>query len=580
MTFHLAGKIRIIIMAFPINIEDLLNKRKVVESNRIEFKKGWNPSDIYHTICAFANDFENLGGGYILVGVEQDERGIAKRPVKGIDINAADRIMQDMVGYDAKIKPEYSTRADIVEVDGTHILAIWAPARNNRPYSVWENVTSKHKGETKYYIRSKSSTIEAKGDMLHELFSLADDTPFDERGNAKISVSDISPVLVYDYLKKINSRLIETFDPNRLVETLDAMELLVGPTEERLIKNVAAMMFSEHPEKFFPVTQVDIVVFPEGSEENPDLMIEIPRIIGPVPQIIRDTLSYLKTNIIRQKISKPSDSEYSDKVYNYPYQAFEESVVNALYHRNYQEREPVEITIEPDRVEILSHSGPDRSISDEMIREARRLKTRKYRNRRLGDFLKELDLSEGRATGIPTIQKHLRINGSRPATIETDDQRTYFLMTIPCREGFERGVSIQDSLHVFTPTKELEQILGQQSVQVQEVVNQCAIVDRNALEQILVQISVQVWNNAKSMIDKRKMCLAVVDTLCLLHECSFSAKALNASIAFGEIYELKRKILSPLIQMGYIGMTDPSKPTSAKQAYCLTSKGEKLFEKK
>lgn len=50
-------------MALQINIEDLLNKRRV-ESNRIEFKKGWNPSDIYQTICAFANDFENLGGGF------------------------------------------------------------------------------------------------------------------------------------------------------------------------------------------------------------------------------------------------------------------------------------------------------------------------------------------------------------------------------------------------------------------------------------------------------------------------------------------------------------------------------------
>ena len=43
-------------MALPINIEDLLNKRKI-EGNRIEFKKGWNPADIYHSICAFANDF-------------------------------------------------------------------------------------------------------------------------------------------------------------------------------------------------------------------------------------------------------------------------------------------------------------------------------------------------------------------------------------------------------------------------------------------------------------------------------------------------------------------------------------------
>ncbi|MCI7183502.1 RNA-binding domain-containing protein [Prevotella sp.] len=56
-------------MAIPINIEDLLSKQKV-ESNRIEFKAGWNPSSIYHSICAFANDIDNLGGGYILVGVE------------------------------------------------------------------------------------------------------------------------------------------------------------------------------------------------------------------------------------------------------------------------------------------------------------------------------------------------------------------------------------------------------------------------------------------------------------------------------------------------------------------------------
>ena len=30
-------------MALPINIEDLLNKRRI-ESNRIEFKADWNPS--------------------------------------------------------------------------------------------------------------------------------------------------------------------------------------------------------------------------------------------------------------------------------------------------------------------------------------------------------------------------------------------------------------------------------------------------------------------------------------------------------------------------------------------------------
>ncbi len=110
--------------------------------------------------------------------------------------------------------------------------------------------------------------------------------------------------------------------------------------------------------------------------------------------------------------------------------------MNALYHRDYQVREPVEITIEPHAISILSHSGPDRSISEESIRVGRRLQTRRYRNRRLGEFLKELDLSEGRATGIPTIQEELKRNGSPLASFDTDSHRTYFLITIPCHPDF------------------------------------------------------------------------------------------------------------------------------------------------
>ena len=51
----------------PINIENVLRQR-TVEGERIEYKKGWNPDAIIRTICAFANDFENLGGGYIVIG--------------------------------------------------------------------------------------------------------------------------------------------------------------------------------------------------------------------------------------------------------------------------------------------------------------------------------------------------------------------------------------------------------------------------------------------------------------------------------------------------------------------------------
>ena len=424
-------------MSLPINIEDLLRKQKI-ESNRIEFKKGWNPDKIYHSICAFANDFDNIGGGYILVGVEE-ENGIAKRPVTGIAIEELDKIQKDMIGFNNKIEPYYMPRIDVEELDGKHVLVIWVPAGVNRPYNVRERVTA-NQSPCKWYVRSGTSSIEAKGEVLDELREMANRTPFDERGNQEIELSDISAALVLDYLQSVKSRLANDFTKTPFSEILNLMDLFTGPKERRMLKNVAAMMFSKNPAKYFPVTQVDIVIFPEGCIQNPNNMIEIPKIVGPVPEMIKQTLNYIKTNVIKKQIIKPKDRAQSITFFNYPYQAIEEAVVNALYHRDYQEREPVEITIEPDKISILSYAGPDRSISWDAIQKAERLKSRRYRNRRLGDYLKELRLSEGRATGIPTIQDELRKNGSELAKIETDEDRTYFLIEIPCREVFEKAI--------------------------------------------------------------------------------------------------------------------------------------------
>ena len=61
----------------PINLKDLLRQR-TVEGERIEYKAGWNPDAIIRTLCAFANDFENLGGGYVVIGQDCDDAG---RPI-------------------------------------------------------------------------------------------------------------------------------------------------------------------------------------------------------------------------------------------------------------------------------------------------------------------------------------------------------------------------------------------------------------------------------------------------------------------------------------------------------------------
>ena len=94
---------------------------------------------------------------------------------------------------------------------------------------------------------------------------------------------------------------------------------------------------------------------------------------------------------------------------------------------------------------ILSFSGLGRSISNEALRECRCLYSRRYKNNRLGDFLKELELTEGRCTGIPTIQDELAKNGSPKASIETDEDRSYFLMYIPVHEGCGNVVTLKEN---------------------------------------------------------------------------------------------------------------------------------------
>ena len=81
-------------MSLPINISDLINRR-VVESARVEYKGDWNPEPILHSICAFANDIDNWGGGYIIIGVDEED-GMPKFPIKGLEKKSIDRINKEL----------------------------------------------------------------------------------------------------------------------------------------------------------------------------------------------------------------------------------------------------------------------------------------------------------------------------------------------------------------------------------------------------------------------------------------------------------------------------------------------------
>lgn len=174
----------------PINLHDLLRQR-TVEGERIEYKAGWNPDATLRTVCAFANDFANLGGGYVVIGQDCDANGQPVFPPVGLADHLLDKIQQELLAHCQLIQPPYFPTLSVEEVEGRKLIVLWAPGGQTRPYKVPAAVTAKHKS-WHYYIRRYSSTVEAKGDDEQELLSLAAKVPFDDRFCQAARLADLS----------------------------------------------------------------------------------------------------------------------------------------------------------------------------------------------------------------------------------------------------------------------------------------------------------------------------------------------------------------------------------------------------
>lgn len=178
--------------------------------------------------------------------------------------------------------------------------------------------------------------------------------------------------------------------------------------------------------------QIDVVQFPDGL--GGDTIIE--KIFkGPLHQQLREALLYISNTIVQERVQKLPEIAEAKRFFNYPYEAIEEALANAVYHKGYNEREPIEVRVLPDRIEIVSHPGADRSITMDGLKNYR-VFNRRYRNRRIGEFLKELHLTEGRNTGFGKILRALEKNGSPKPLFETDDERTSFAATLFIHPGF------------------------------------------------------------------------------------------------------------------------------------------------
>ena len=415
---------------------------QVVEHDRVEYKRGWNPSETIHTICAFANDYSNVNGGYFVIGIEAVD-GIPVLPPLGVPKEQLDKIQQGIFQYCNMIQPRYIPKMDIVNYHdtGTFLLYLWCSAGDGGPYQAPVDVYAKKKDGKKtdrvmrYWIRSGSVTTYAKENELSELFDKFNAIPYDDRVNRSATIENIRHGYLEDFLRESNSSLVSELNTRSMEDLLLSLEVANETDTDVEIRNIGLLMFGNRPDKLIPGAHIDLVRFYSLDAEASDDFTE-KAFTGPIYKQIRDVLEYIKTNIIEEKVVKIQNQAESVRFYNYPYNALEEVVVNAVLHKSYRDPEPVEIRVYIDCIQVINYPGPAHWI-DMSTLAAGKVRARKYRNRRIGEFLKEIDLSEKQSTGISKILRELNQNGSPMPEFETDADRTYMIVTIRIREGFE-----------------------------------------------------------------------------------------------------------------------------------------------
>ena len=415
-------------MAIPVNIGKLITGQSV-EPDRVAFFPDLEPLSVLHTVCAFANDLQNLGGGYIVLGAAA-ENGTAKLPVKGLTSGRIGGMLKELRALCRLIEPLYEPQAERVLYEGRHLIVLRCGGGFGRPYTAPED-PKRPRADRRCYIRALSDTVAASPQEEQDLFCVSSVIPFDDRPNLAARLEDLDLELIRDHLRKTDSPIAAQFDCKTLEDLADDLQLLDGSPGNRRPRNVGLLMFGSDPQRYFRYARIEVVDIPDATGDRMTEKI----FTGTLQHQLSCALAYIKNYILAVRVIKHGDRAEADRIWNYPYPAVEEILTNAVCHRLYQVQEPITVRVTRTQMEITSFPGFERGITGADI-EKGEIRGRVCRNRRIGGFLRELGMLGARNTGFANAYRSLKHNGSPRLQFRMDPERSYLTVIIPVHPEF------------------------------------------------------------------------------------------------------------------------------------------------
>lgn len=432
----------------PIDIADLLNGR--VESVRLEFKAAWDEHttgpQALRTICAFANDFQNLNGGYLVIGVAESN---GRPQVAGLNEKQLDEAQRWIRGNCRGMRPGYAPILSPETLEDQRILVVWAPASQDRPHCALEGPKKDPHGRKKdppwrYWIRIGPETVDAEANgKLQSLLEQTARIPWDNQISHDASVDDLREGKVREHLHDVRSALRYEQDAATIYRDMNITAVANGHDAPR---NVGLLFFSDNPEQWFPGARIVVAQF--AADRAGDVQNE--RVFrGGLAAQVRDCLHHLE-GLSLMHLKKERDRSQVRGWVSYPVPALREALVNAVFHRGYRPDllEPTKVCLYPDRVEVISYPGPVAGIEPKHFEKGAPFPPVGSRNPRVGEFLKQLRLAEGWRTGLPRIYQAMEENGSPAPHFDFD--ATWFRATLPAHPEYAAVSALQDAAYLRT----------------------------------------------------------------------------------------------------------------------------------
>ncbi len=358
-----------------MDTENLLRIIKEGESIEVEFKQSFHSfQDIAKIICAFAN----TQGGLLILGV--DDKG----KIEGIKENL-DVVQQKISQSNSTIQPNPLTNIGIHTIDKKRLIVIIVHKADS---SVFHSVGGI------IYIRLGSTIQKLEGQSMVEFLRNRQILLFEEsmEGTPKIEDIDINKVRSYleirsqsDYLK---SHSLKDFLLSKKLASLQS---------DLKIKNIALLFFAKDPQFFFSYAQIKLVRF---DSNEPIKVLAYEEAKGSLPQIIEQSLNFVRRFIAKEFVIKEIKRK---EIPLLPEDVVRETIINAVAHRDYFNKNEIQLSIFDNRLEITNPGGLPEGMTKELLGALSI-----QRNPLIYQFLKDYGYMEGIGSGISKIFKSMK----------------------------------------------------------------------------------------------------------------------------------------------------------------------------